>query len=107
MSSISAADLQEAGATLFDLDEVISVLRDIEGVEISCLMKQSSEDIWKVSIRSKTAADVSAVAASFGGGGHMRAAGCTLHGNAQEVQSRLVASLKEALRFVQSNVIGR
>jgi bifunctional oligoribonuclease and PAP phosphatase NrnA len=49
------------------------------------VLKQTEPGEWSVSLRSQGAVDVSAVAASFGGGGHRRAAGFTASGNRVEV----------------------
>lgn len=67
----------EAGARLDDAEGSIDLLRNIEGVEIAAFLKQKA-DCVKVSMRAKTYADVSEIAGKFGGGGHVKAAGCTL-----------------------------
>ena len=58
---------------------------------------QESDPEWKVSLRSKGRVNVAKIAESFGGGGHARAAGCSLKGSIQEVKSRVISSVKEAL----------
>ncbi len=63
-----------------DIDDIISLTRSIEGVEVGMSVKQSADDpnFFKVSMRSNRVADVAKLCAVFGGGGHKRAAGCTL-----------------------------
>jgi phosphoesterase RecJ-like protein len=51
-----------------------------------------------VGLRSKEIVDVAVVASQFGGGGHVRASGCTIQGTMEEARSKLMASLKRALR---------
>ena len=61
-----------------DTSDVISLGMKIDSVEVAILFKEA-EDGVKVSFRSKSIVDVSEIAQGFGGGGHMRAAGLTLH----------------------------
>lgn len=70
--------LRETGARLEDTDGIINVLRGIAGVEVAALFKENDEHKIKLSMRAKSYANVSEVAQEFGGGGHVRAAGCTL-----------------------------
>lgn len=60
-----------------DTEGFINYPRIIEGVEIAIMFKEAETNSIRVSLRSKTA-DVSKLALSFGGGGHARAAGCTI-----------------------------
>lgn len=61
-----------------DADGVTPYCRDIENVEVGILVKEKSQNEIKISFRSKTYVDVSEIAKVFGGGGHIRAAGCTI-----------------------------
>ena len=70
---------------------------DIENVEIGILLKQKGENEIKVSLRSKSYADVSKIAATFGGGGHIRAAGCTIKDTIENEKKKLV---EEALKEI-------
>ena len=60
-----------------DTDGFINYPRNIDGVEIAIMFKEADDNSVRVSLRSKTA-DVSKLALAFGGGGHARAAGCTV-----------------------------
>ena len=66
-----------------------------EGVVISITLKER-ENGFKVSMRSDDSVDVSQICATFGGGGHKRAAGCFLEGNAENVIETLLSHIKEA-----------
>lgn len=70
--------LQKVGAIKEDLDGMINLGRSIETVEIAAMLRVESDDIVKVSFRSKGRIDVGHLAALFGGGGHRNASGCTL-----------------------------
>ncbi|MBE6596972.1 MAG: hypothetical protein E7641_04795 [Ruminococcaceae bacterium] len=61
------------------LETVIDVPRSIIGVEVAVAVKQlEDKGVFRVSMRSNSDFDVSAVCACFGGGGHKKAAGCTV-----------------------------
>jgi len=52
--------------------------RVIDGVELAIMIKYVDDSTCRISMRSKTI-DISKIATSFGGGGHKKAAGCTIH----------------------------
>ena len=74
----------------------IDFVRVIEGVDVAVLLKAKEEKLCRVSMRSK-GTDVSAIAASFDGGGHMRAAGCTLKMGFDEAKKRIMAAIADRL----------
>ena len=67
------------------------------GVEVGILFRQLKSGAVKVSLRSRRRVDVSEVAGCFGGGGHARAAGCTVAGTRDEVERRVLERVVEAL----------
>ena len=61
------------------LETLIDVARSVEGVEVAVAIRQPSpEKVFRVSTRSSGTVDVSVVCSYFGGGGHVRASGCTV-----------------------------
>ena len=67
------------GATDENLETLIDVARCVKGVEVAAVIKQQTpENRFRVSMRSSCDFDVSEICAYYGGGGHVRAAGCTL-----------------------------
>ena len=79
-----------------DSDSLIRYPRYIEGVEVAVLLKGVDSCVTRVSMRSKEV-DVSRVALQFGGGGHKRAAGCTISLPLAEAKLVIVKALAEAL----------
>ena len=71
-------------------DELINYPRKVEGVEVAVMLKQKDDRSIKVSMRSRSA-DVSQIAMQFGGGGHARAAGCSIDGSIEEAREKLLA----------------
>jgi phosphoesterase RecJ-like protein len=76
-----------------DSDAFIKYPRYVSGVEVALLFKEISENITRVSMRSK-ALDVSKVALEFGGGGHIRASGCTLRTDVVNAQHIIIDALR-------------
>lgn len=79
-----------------DTDAFIDLIRNVQGVQISLLFKEYAPDFIKVSLRSNIY-DVNALASQFGGGGHIRAAGCTLRMPLSEAIAKVVARAEEVL----------
>jgi bifunctional oligoribonuclease and PAP phosphatase NrnA len=81
----SEADLERHGQRRHVLEALIDAVRVAEEADVACVLKQAGPDEWVVSLRSKGAVDVSAVAVALGGGGHRLAAGFTAYGSVGEV----------------------
>ncbi len=76
-----------------DLETVIDIPRSLAGVEIAFVIKQSEDKpLFRVSLRSSVDFDVAAVCRVFGGGGHVRAAGCSLEAADIDEAERIVAA---------------
>ncbi|MBR1992950.1 MAG: bifunctional oligoribonuclease/PAP phosphatase NrnA, partial [Firmicutes bacterium] len=86
--------LEEAGAVLDDAEGTIDMLRNIEGVEIAAFLKEKGEAV-KVSMRAKSFANVAEIASVFGGGGHVKAAGCTLEMGMDEALDAIKKAIGE------------
>ncbi|GAB4442194.1 MAG: bifunctional oligoribonuclease/PAP phosphatase NrnA [bacterium] len=68
--------------------------RAVDGVEVSVLFKETGEDQYKLSFRSKGDLDVAKIAQRLGGGGHKNAAGCKLKGSLIEVKQKVIAAIE-------------
>ncbi|MBO6182421.1 MAG: bifunctional oligoribonuclease/PAP phosphatase NrnA [Acidaminococcaceae bacterium] len=77
-----------------DTDTFVSYPRYIEGVEVALLFKQVEENLTRVSFRSKQV-DVAKIALSFGGGGHQKASGCSIHAPLKEAESVVLPVVEE------------
>lgn len=96
MSSLDQEQLRSLGAKMEHAESVIDSLAEIRGVEIASILKEDKEGI-RVSFRSKTCADVAAIAEGFGGGGHIRASGCTLKMPMDDAYQVVHRAIEEAL----------
>ncbi|NLW55444.1 MAG: bifunctional oligoribonuclease/PAP phosphatase NrnA [Firmicutes bacterium] len=91
---LSQEMLQRYPVDLEETENFVNYASSIRGVEIGLFFKEVKPQDIKVSWRSKATVDVSRLAAHFGGGGHARAAGCSLNGSMEAVT-------EEVLSFVQ------
>ncbi len=88
--------LHDTGCPADDMEGVINLPLAARSVE-AVIMIKTTDGVTRASLRSKGVVDVRAVAATFGGGGHRNAAGCTLEAPASEIERRLVSRTVAAI----------
>lgn len=98
VSTIRQSELRELGADDMDVEGSSGVVREIAGVQIGILARENSSGMCKLSLRSNCDINVAEICRHFGGGGHAKAAGCSLQGNFEE-------SLESVIQYV-SGVLG-
>ncbi len=89
VSAIDKKTLDFYNAASKDLEGIVNQLRITKGVECAIFMYETGNLEYKVSLRSCRYVDVSKVAAFFGGGGHVRAAGCNMNGTFYDVVNNI------------------
>ncbi|MDI3298160.1 MAG: 30S ribosome-binding factor RbfA [Bacillota bacterium] len=97
---VPRAALEAAGAAEEEVEGLVNYPRTLQGVEVAALFQEASLEgrpAVRVSLRSNRWLDVARVAARFGGGGHARAAGCTVPGALDEVVRRVGQAVEEEL----------
>lgn len=77
-------------------DSYVNYPRYIEGVDVAVFFKAVEPKVTRVSMRSATT-DVAAIAVSFGGGGHIRAAGCTVYAPLEEAKQQVLQALDKVM----------
>ncbi|HKT02329.1 MAG TPA: DHH family phosphoesterase [Rugosimonospora sp.] len=92
-SYATLADLARHGQGAHVLEGLIDAVRVVEEADVACVLKQAGPREWGVSLRSKGAVDVAAVAVALGGGGHRLAAGFTGRGTLEDVIESVRAAL--------------
>ena len=95
MITVTKAMLSECGVDKSALDAIKPVTRQIEGVEIGITVKEEDNGKVGISIRTGENADASAICAHFGGGGHVRAAGCEMKGTVEEAKEKIKKYITE------------
>ena len=95
---VTRKTMEEFNATGELLEGFINFARSIKGVKVAIIFKEIEADNYRVSFRSKGAIDVASVAHSFGGGGHINAAGCSVEGPLDEVRAKVMSSTAAAVK---------
>jgi len=102
MMCITQEMLRESGAVPAQTEGLSGLPREIEGVLVGAMLKEQPGGEYRVSLRTHAPLDACAICAVFGGGGHARAAGCTIRESAETTQELLLAAITDALRQVES-----
>jgi len=97
-SAVRLKDMKFYGVDCSDLDGIVDQLRVTEGVECAIFLHETENHVYKVSMRSNNYVDVSAIAAYFGGGGHIRAAGCNMAGSLYDVVNNLSSHIEDQMK---------
>lgn len=97
-TSIRREDFARTGALPPDTEEIVNYTMTISGVEVGLLFIEQPSGGIKVSFRSRTKFDCNAVARTFGGGGHTRAAGATLPDPVEEAERRVLEAVENAMQ---------
>lgn len=100
-SVVRLKDMKFYGVTSKDLDGIVEQLRITEGVECAIFLYETEAQIFKVSLRSTHDLDVAKIAGFFGGGGHVKAAGCTMSGSIYDVVNNLSAHIEAQLKELE------
>ena len=90
---VAVLHLDREGMQAGDPDEVVNYGLMVKGVEVAVLLKEQEPRRYRVSLRSRDTVDVSEVARLFGGGGHSRASGLRLEGEASEITKKILAEI--------------
>ncbi len=90
--------LKKTKATFEDTEGFIDFLRSMAGVCIAFILIENSNNKFQVSFRAKGPHDVNRIAEKFGGGGHRKAAGCTITGSADQASRRILSVIRGYLK---------
>ena len=89
--------MQKSGATENDMEGLPPIPRQIEGVWVGITLRQKADGNYKVSVRTGTHADAAAICVLLGGGGHNRAAGCTIEGDRQQALDAVLQAVEQTI----------
>ena len=93
---ITFDDLEKVNAEAGDHEGLVEIGRDVEGVEVSIFLREI-EGGFKASLRSNEYVNVSDVCLAYNGGGHIRAAGCTILGTLEEAKEKIIKEVEKYL----------
>ena len=94
---ISKQAMEECGADQTMTEGFVDFPLNVESVEVAASLMEVKKGQYRISLRSKTYADVNKIAGAYGGGGHVRAAGCMLFGDVEEVLDKLSYTVSQYL----------
>lgn len=89
--------IQSTGVAASELEDLTSLPRSIEGVQVGLTLRQQKDGSYKISVRTAQGVDACSIARRLGGGGHDRAAGCELNGNVDNAKMALLEEVRKEL----------
>ncbi len=95
--AVSKDLLAASGASDDDTEVLLPYTRSLSGIEVGLLFREKPDGSVKVSLRSRDRVDVASIALGFGGGGHVRAAGCSMPGPLAQAIDSMVAKVADAV----------
>ncbi|MGC8668758.1 MAG: DHH family phosphoesterase [Chthonomonadales bacterium] len=94
---VRATDYLELGASDEDTEGIVNHIRSVRGARVGILFREIPGKKVRISLRAKEGVDVNEIAAVFGGGGHMLAAGCTLDPPLEQAEELVLAEVRRRL----------
>lgn len=96
ISFLTLKDLQELKVD--NTEGIVNCAVDIDGVSVGAFLKEAEPNVYKVSLRSNYDVDVCKICEAFGGGGHIKASGCKIKGELEDVIHKLT---NEVLKWME------
>lgn len=97
--SVTREMFRKTGTDKSALDAIKPITRQIEGVKAGVTLREENDGKISVSVRTDEDVDAAAICANFGGGGHVRAAGCEFKGETlEEAKTAVVKYIEEILK---------
>ncbi len=97
VSVITREEMNRFGVLPKHLDGIVNQLRVTKGVKVAVFLYENEDGTFKASLRVNGDVNVAEIAVSLGGGGHIKAAGCTLDGPKEAAEQRILAAVSEKL----------
>ncbi len=97
MICVTTEILDKWGVDASELEGLAGIPLQVEGVEVGVTIKQKDETSYKISMRSANDVNVSDICGELGGGGHIKAAGCLVHGTIDEVKKKIVDAVAKGI----------
>ena len=93
--TITQEMFRKTGSDESEVDAIAALPRQIEGVLVGITMREKPDGTYKVSMRSGESVDVSEICAEMDGGGHPRAAGCSVKGSLEQATQTVLDNVKK------------
>ena len=79
ITTITSSEIEACNGSNKEVDSIVNLIKGVKGTLIACFLYEKSKKEIKVSFRCEDGFDVCALSQKFGGGGHVKAAGCTIN----------------------------
>lgn len=97
VAAVSLEDMKRTGLPVEEFEGIAGITTVLETIEVGVFIRQKEEHKIKASLRSTGDIDVSAICSQFGGGGHIKAAGCSFETSIEDAKTKIVAAVGKAL----------
>lgn len=97
-STVTEEMVEQAGATMEEAEGLVDFLLSSQESRVAIVFKEAAMDETKVSVRTVPGVDAIKIVALFGGGGHTRAAGCTIAADPQGAAEKLLPLARAEVR---------
>lgn len=98
IASVTLDMMKEIGINSDEFEGLAPMTIQLEGTEVGVLIKEREPNTFKCSFRSADSVNVSEICRSLGGGGHAKAAGCSIEGcTLQEAENKIVEAVRKAM----------
>lgn len=96
-TTITTAEVAECNGTNKELDTIINYMKGVQGTKVACFLYEKNPDEVKASFRGDDGYDVCALSEKFGGGGHVKAAGCTINDSIENALKLVLAEIEQMI----------
>lgn len=97
IAAVTLEDMESIGLAAEEFEGLAGLTTQLESIEVGIIIRQKDVGKYKISMRSTGDVDVSEICKTLGGGGHSKAAGCTLEGKLDDIKIKLLAAVAPAL----------
>ena len=97
VSAITKEQMDDFEVLPKHMEGIVSQLRVTKGVEVAVFLYENEDGTYKVSFRVNGDFDAATLAVHFGGGGHVKAAGCTMSGSQEEIVSEIISEIEKRM----------
>ena len=97
IAAVTQDMMKSMGVSMEELEGFAPLTIQLEETEVGILMREREDGVYKCSFRSANDVNVSAICQMVGGGGHAKAAGCTINGPLEEAKKYLIGAVERAL----------
>ena len=97
IAAVTIETMRSMGLAAEEFEGLAGLTTQLESVQVGIMIRQKDTEKFKISMRSTGDIDVSAICAEFDGGGHAKAAGCTLEGSLDDIKIKLLSGVAPAL----------